>query len=258
MRTNTPGLPRISEVLYLQLSPFFGSRLGLSSRYAAMEQSCYKCGQLVEEGRPFCPHCAAPQIRVVVAEPVPVTSFAEFEGVAQGEAALPASQTVPVLAVPVQWSQSVQPCAIAALIAALSMVLKLMVPLIAAIGAGFLAVAFYRRRNPQILIGPRQGARLGATCGLFCSGIMAVLLPLRVAILHEGAEIREALLEAVRQSAARYSDPQFQPTLDFLRSPAGLAFMVALFLIFGLFVLVLLGSLGGALGGAVLGRRDRT
>ena len=35
-----------------------------------MEQPCYKCRQLVEEGRPFCPHCGAPQIRVLVAEPV--------------------------------------------------------------------------------------------------------------------------------------------------------------------------------------------
>ena len=36
-----------------------------------MEQPCYKCGQTVEEGIPFCPHCSAPQIRVVVAEPAP-------------------------------------------------------------------------------------------------------------------------------------------------------------------------------------------
>jgi len=224
-----------------------------------MEQSCYKCGQLVEEGRPFCPHCAAPQIRVLVAETAPALKrFAEPEGAAQGEAALPASQTVPVLAVPMQWSRSAQPCAIAALIAALSIVLKLMVPLIAGIGAGFLAVAFYRRCNPQIMVGPRQGARLGAICGLFCSGMMAVLVPLRVAVLHEGGEIRDALLEALRQSATKYTDPQFKPALDFMRSPAGLAFMVAFFLILVLVMLVLLGSLGGALGGAVLGRRDRT
>ena len=253
------GLPRSSEVLYLQRGPSFVLILGSRLVYATMEQSCYKCGQLVEEGRPFCPHCAAPQIRVVVAETVPaIKPFAEPEGAAQGEAALPASQTVPVLAVPIQWSQSAQPCAIAALIAALSIVLKLMVPVIAAIGAGFLAVAFYRRRNPQIMVGPRQGARLGAICGLFCSGMMAVLLPLRVAVLHEGAEIHDALLEAVRQSAARNSDPQVQAALDFMRSPAGLAFMLALLLILGLVMLVLLGSLGGVLGGAVLGRRDRT
>lgn len=223
-----------------------------------MEQPCYKCGQLVEEGRPFCPHCAAPQIRVVVAETVPsVKSFAESDPAEFGDARLPASETVPVLAVPMQWSKSAQPCAIAALIAALSMVLKLMIPLIAGIGAGFLAVAFYRRRNPHIAVRPRDGARLGAICGLFCSGMMAILLPLRIAILHEGPEIRDSLLEGIQKSAARYPDPQLQTTLDFLRSPTGLAVMLAFALILGLVILVILGSLGGALGGAALGRRDR-
>lgn len=224
-----------------------------------MEQSCYKCGQLVEEGRPFCPHCTAPQIRVIVAETMPAAkSFADVTAPAQGENGLPASETVPVLAVPIQWSRSVQPCALAALIAALSMVLKLMVPLIAAIGAGFLAVAFYRRWNPHIGVGPRQGARLGAICGLLCSGMTAILLPVRIAILHEGAEVRDALLEGIQKSAVKYPDPQFQASLDFFRSPAGLAFLLAFALIAGLVILVILGSLGGALGGAVLGRRDRT
>jgi hypothetical protein len=224
-----------------------------------MEQPCYKCGQLVEEGRPFCPHCAAPQIRVVVAETAQaIRPFADSEAAQASAGRLPAAETVPVLAVPVQWSKSAQPCAIAALIAALAMVLKLMVPLIAGIGAGFLAVALYRRRNPHIVMGPRTGARLGAICGLLCSGMTAILLPVRVIILHEGGEIRDKLLEGVQKSATKYPDPQFQATLDFFRSPAGLAFMLALTLIAGLVILVILASLGGALGGAVLARRDRS
>ena len=220
-----------------------------------MEQPCYKCGQVVDEGRPFCPHCAASQIRVVVAEPVPAAkSFAEADGTPQGQA-LPASQTVPVLALPVQWSQALKPCALAALIAAVLMVFKLMVPLIAAIGAGFAAVAFYRQQNPATAVTARDGARLGAICGLFCSGMTAILAALRVAVMHEREEIRNTLLEIVRQTAARYSDPQFQASLEFWRSPAGLVLMLTGIAVFGLVALILLGSLGGALGGAVLGRR---
>jgi hypothetical protein len=137
------------------------------------------------------------------------------------------------------------------------MVLKLMVPLIAAIGAGFLAVAFYRRRNPQAVVTPRAGARLGALCGILCSGMAAILLPVRVAVMHEGGAIRDSLLEAIQQTSTRYSDPQFQATLDFWRSSTGLGMMLACLVLFGVVALVILGAVGGALGGATLGRRSR-
>jgi hypothetical protein len=252
-------LPLSGDLLYLQPKPFLEHRIGLSWLSlvsASMEQPCYKCGQLVEEGRLFCPHCSAPQIRVVIAEPVEVPALREAVATAEGSAALPASQTVPVLALPMQWSQSARPCALAALIAAVAMVLKLMVPPVAALGAGFLAVAFYRRRNPEMTVSARAGARLGALCGVVCSGMTAILLPLRVAILHEGGAIRDTLLDLIRQSATRYPDQQFQAALDFWRSSAGLGILLACMAIFGVVVLVILGAIGGALGGVMLGRRS--
>ena len=217
-----------------------------------MDQPCYKCGQVVEEGRVFCPHCRAPQIRVIVAEPVAAVPVATG-----AQARLTSSETVPLIAVPMRWDQAAQPCAVAALIAALGMVFKLIVPVIAAIGCGFLAVALYRRRNPGIAIHARTGARLGAICGLFCFGMTAILGALRVLILHEGGKIRATLLDAIQQASARSPDPQSQPALDFLRSPAGLLLMCVFYLIVGLIIFVLLGMLGGALGGAGLSGRDR-
>ena len=218
-----------------------------------MDQPCYKCGQMVEEGRVFCPHCRAPQIRVIMAEPLAVASAA-----ATAQTQLTSSETVPVIAVPMSWNQAAQPCAVAALIAALSMVLQLIVPVIAAIGAGFLAVALYRRRNPHIAIHARTGARLGAICGFFCFGMTAILAALRVAFLHEGGKIRATLLDVIQQQSLRYPDPQLQTTLDFFRSPPGLLLMFVFSLIMALIVFILLGTLGGALGGAGLSRRDRS
>jgi hypothetical protein len=221
-----------------------------------MENPCYKCGQAVEEGTAFCPHCGAPQIRVIVSS-APVAAIGlDATPTTSGTASIPSSQTVPVLAVPMQWSQTVQPCALAALIAAVAMVLKLVVPLIAVVGAGFLAVGFYRRRSPEVLMSAGTGARLGALCGLFCFAITTILGALRVLILHEAGEIRSAILEGMQHSAV-YSDPQFQQTLDFLRSPAGLVFMMVCMLIFMLLLFLLLATLGGALGGATLNRRNR-
>jgi hypothetical protein len=219
-----------------------------------MEEPCYKCGQVLEEGRVFCPHCRAPQIRVAVAEPV--EAMPADSPVQPGQ--LTASETVPIIAVPMRWDQAAQPCAVAAFIAALGMVLRLIVPIIAVIGAGFLAVALYRRRNPEIVVSARTGARLGAICGFFCAGMTAILGAFRVAILHEGGKIRTVLLDALQQQSGRYSDPEFQASLDFFRSPTGLVLMLMFFFIAALIILILLGMLGGALGGASLGRRERS
>jgi hypothetical protein len=221
-----------------------------------MEQPCYKCGQPVEQGVAFCPHCSAPQIRVVIAEEA-------IAGLALPDAPLNlpnavSAQTVPMLAISSPWSLAVRPCAFAALIAAVGMVCKLIVPVIAVIGAGFLAVSIYRRNNPTALLRAGTGARLGALCGLFCSAMTAVLGALRVLVLREGGEIRKTMLEVVQQSASRYSDPQSQAALDFLRSPAGLVLFMIVLLIFGCLMFILMGTVGGALGAAVLGRRGRS
>jgi len=217
-----------------------------------MEQPCYKCGQAVEEGIPFCPHCSAPQIRVVMAEPALNLSSA---------AALTTSTvdvpSTPSLAIPMSWSQSVRPCAVAAAIAAVAMVLKLVVPLIAILGAGFLAVAFYRRSVPDAALGARAGARLGALCGFFAFAIAAILSSLKIILLHQGDEIRRQMLDAIQQAAVRYPDPQAQPTLDFMRSPAGLVVMMVFFLVFAFLAFLILGSAGGALGGVAFGSRDK-
>ena len=34
-----------------------------------MDHPCYKCGHSVEDGKPFCLECGAPQIRVAMPEP---------------------------------------------------------------------------------------------------------------------------------------------------------------------------------------------
>ena len=220
-----------------------------------MEQPCYKCGQAVDEGVPFCPHCAAPQIRVIIAEPMlsPASSV-----VLPGATAAADRPSVPAISVPMSWSFSAQPCALAALVAAVAMVLKLVVPVIAVFGAGFLAVAFYRRRAPETAIHAKVGARLGAVCGFFCFAMTTILETSAVLVFHQGGEIRRMMVDAIQQTASRYSDPQFQQTLNFMRSPGGMVFMMVFFLIFALAAFLVLGMLGGALGGAVFGRRNRT
>lgn len=213
-----------------------------------MEQPCYKCGQPVEEGIPFCPHCSAPQIRVVIAEP-PLP--------AQTDAAdLPASETVPVLGVPMRWSQTIRPCALAALVATMLVALRLY-PIVAMFSAGFLAAVFYRQRWPQAAMRAAIGARLGALSGLLWSAMLSILEAILVLGLHKGDEVRKAVVAAIDQVASQTSDPRVLEVLARLKTPDGLeAFMIA-GIVTSFLAAIVLGAIGGALAGALLARRDK-
>jgi hypothetical protein len=221
-----------------------------------MEQPCYKCGQTVEEGIAFCPHCSAPQIRVVIAEP-PILPLAFAAATAAQDAApLPASQTVPVLALPMQWSEAFRPCALAALLASLLMSLGLN-PFVAMLSVGFLAVFFYRQRRREIAIKPSVGAGLGALAGLLWFAMSSILEALVVIVLHKGPELSGELIKRIQQAAAQTNDPQVLSVFERLRSPGGLELLMLTGLIFAFLASIVLGGLGGLLGGAILGRRDK-
>jgi hypothetical protein len=222
-----------------------------------MEQSCYKCRQAVEEGTAFCPHCSAPQIRVVIAEPAAPLAYAAAGAESQDSTALPASQIVPVLALPMQWSQALRPCALAALVASLLMSLGLN-PFVAMFSVGFLAVVFYRQSQRGIMIKTSSGAALGAFGGLLWFAMSSIFEALVVIFLHKGPELRNELLAKIQQAASQTSDPQVVAVFERFKSQGGLEFLMLMGLVFAFLASIVLGSLGGALGGAILGRRDRS
>src|SRR5579863_302979 len=188
-----------------------------------MEQPCYKCRQTVEEGVPFCPHCAAPQIRVVIAEPAPPPLAFAAASASQDSAVLPAAQTVPILALPMQWSQALKPCALAALVASLLMSLGLN-PFVAMFSVGFLAVVFQRQRRTEITIKPSVGVGLGALSGLLWFAMSSVLEALIVIFLHKGPELRNALISKLQEAASQTSDPQVLAMFERFKTPGGLEF----------------------------------
>jgi hypothetical protein len=200
----------------------------------------------VEDGVPFCPQCNAPQIRVggTVAEAI---SPAELSG--------PPFQTQSGTSI--QWSDGLPSAALAGLIAAFLMFVALGVFGLGLIACGAFSVAFYRRRNPASNLSPGMGARLGAASGAFGFGIFAVLSAIGMLVFRNGAEMRKALLDVISQSAARSPDPQVQRTFEFLKTPPGLALMMGLSLGFLLVATLILTTIGGAIGAAVMRRKDR-
>src|SRR5580700_5229479 len=128
-----------------------------------MDHPCHKCGHSIEDGKPFCPDCGAPQIRVTVAEALPLAASGA-EGAPPvlsldpPEAATPLR--VPALFGGIEWARAIRVCAVAALISVAVMTLRLIAPLLAVLGAGFLAVTLYRYRNPTWKPDARSGTQL--------------------------------------------------------------------------------------------------
>jgi hypothetical protein len=122
--------------------------------------------------------------------------------------------------------------------------------------AGILSVVFYRWRNPGASLTPGMGARLGAMSGLL-GFVMFTFFAAISASVAGGAELRKTLMQAVEQSASRAADPQSRQVLEFFRSPQGLVAVMIAGLAFALVAFLILTSLGGAVGAALLRRKPR-
>lgn len=155
-----------------------------------------------------------------------------------------------------QWSQAIKPCALAALVASLLMSLGLN-PFVAMLSVGFLAVVFYRQRQPGTAIKAGVGARVGVLSGLLWFAISSILETLVVIFMHKGPEIKNELIARIDQAASRTSDPQALAVFDRLKTPSGLELLMVFGLIFAFLASVVLAGLGGALGGTLFSRRDK-
>ena len=133
-----------------------------------MDHPCHKCGHSIEDGKPFCPQCGAPQIRVSLPE---VAEPSAGENISSNNASPFSSDSSVVasttLSTGIQWPRGLRVCAVAALISVVVITLRLMAPPLAFLGAGSLAVILYRSRNPIWKANARTGAQLGAVAALF-------------------------------------------------------------------------------------------
>jgi uncharacterized membrane protein YczE len=234
-----------------------------------MDHPCYKCGHSIEDGKPFCLQCGAPQIRVLMPEPaVPAVAGSVPSNVSFNDAPgndahvfpldppIPAPLSRPTLS-GIVWPRALRACAIAALISIVVMLLRLMVPPLATLGAGCLAVILYRRRNPTCRVDARSGAQLGAATGLLSSAVFAVVLAIFLVVLQSGGQARQEMIEALRQVVARSHDSQAQAFLDLLSNPEDLAGKLILGMVGVFLISIAAGSIAGALTGAFLSRRNR-
>jgi hypothetical protein len=221
-----------------------------------VEHPCHRCGATVEDGTPFCKQCGAPQIRVAVESSSPSGSTPQTipNDAETANGSPPARPELSGVVAPIQWTHAL-PAAIWA--GVLEAVFALLVPVIGTLVGGFVCVAIYRRRLFSGPVGPRVGARLGLTSGAIGFGVFAIIASAGVLFFHTGADLRDVMMKALEQSASRYPAAQAESLLQFMKSQQGWALFVAIVTIINLLAFVLLSTLGGLIGGAVLGRKSR-
>lgn len=124
------------------------------------------------------------------------------------------------------------------------------------VGAGVVAVAFYKRRAPNAVVTSADGARIGAVTGLFGFAGFAALMAVGLLLLRGSTKFREMLQQSMQQAAASNPDPKAQEILAWMTSPAGLALMVTIVMVIFLIGFIALSSAGGAIGAKIFQKRS--
>ncbi len=99
---------------------------------------------------------------------------------------------------------------------------------------------------------------MGRVGGILGGGILPALLSIGTVVLRAWDSIRAKLIGIVEQTAARNPDPQTQQALEFFKSPEGIVLLLTTALIGTLMAFVIFSGLGGALGAALLRRKEHS
>jgi hypothetical protein len=117
-------------------------------------------------------------------------------------------------------------------------------------GGGFVSVYWYRRRTgwPMSI---RNGARMGWITGMFCFTIATVYATIQTVAVSTRVELAEFYRQQLGDKA---NDANVQQMLQVLQSPAGLATILLLSLLFTFVLFTMIPTMGGALGAKMLDR----
>lgn len=150
-----------------------------------MESVCHRCGNALQQGEVFCPHCGAPQFTVEAVDP--------------GAPAQPALR-LQTDDQRVQWRAAIVSALIVAVPVGLLSALTGMYSLFVLAG-GFAAITLYRRRSPGTTdgrVGWRVGSILGLASAVIAAGTYAARLVIMRYLLHDGKAIDQLFQQAAQ------------------------------------------------------------
>jgi hypothetical protein len=199
----------------------------------------------VEDGRPFCPNCRAPQVRVEM------TSLPSI--------AIPVSHELPIH--PDQLGQAGirspgDPAFFrTALQAGLLGVMANLIPFgLGMVLTGILAALLYHRARSGNLR-PMRAARLGAVAGAIAFATIAILSAFFISLLNLRQQFHDLMLKTLEQSVANQAGPDVQSFLDLIHTAQGFEIALALGMAGAVFLSMLFSAVGGVIGSTLF--RDR-
>jgi len=204
----------------------------------------------VEDGRPFCPQCRAPQIHVLVALPDSETADQSVGGQAPAWAhEIP--QGIPRFDHPrlLQHGLFDRGAATRAALKAgvLGAFVGMLIPVAGIVLTGWMAFYFYRREL-GLSPGARIGSRLGGAAGVVCFAINAIFIVIELFLLHRQQQFIESMMKVAQAIGYSPGDPEIQAAVHNLFTPFGLLLTLSFAMVFT----VALSALGGALAALVL------
>jgi hypothetical protein len=214
-----------------------------------VEHPCHRCGAAVEDGILFCKNCGAPQIRVT-AQAAPESVTSDFElGPVQGTAYTPPGFRT--LHTKIDWPSALRVALVCGLLEALFSLFGLGI-----IAGGALTVALYRRRQSHVAITVGMGARLGAVSGGVAWVVLTAITAVGTLVFRTGDRLRQMIFDSMEKAAARNPTAEAEQLLQYVKSPEGFPIVLALILLMSLVIFVILSTLGGMLGSALLNKRN--
>jgi hypothetical protein len=231
-----------------------------------MHQHCHRCGGELassDDITPFCPHCGAPQLYLQEYDRTPQNPdpSAPDPNDSTGTAPPPHPQQV-------DWKTAIRCAALVAGAAAILTLVAIRVPVLSPLrtltilSASVLTLSLYQHRRPTARINAAIGARIGLVVGLSLILSLAITMAIVGLVSRYGlhsmgtfdADLTQQMRTQIEHASA--ANPASPELLHYFYTPEFRAGMMLTGVAMVGAVLMLLSTVGGALGGFVRTRRS--
>jgi hypothetical protein len=211
---------------------------------------CHRCGGVLDEDAAFCPHCAAPQLRVAPPDETTEQAAGPVHTFTRDRRSI-------------DWRNVIRLAIWTAI--PVGLIAPFFFPMV--IAGPLVLISLYQRRRPSSPLDGKTGFRIGALMGVLAAYVSAFGLAVWQLFerysLHHGSAIDAQYAMQVQQSAETtqrmaqansLNAQQARAMLDFFLSPDGRVTYTFFYTAVMAFGIILLAGLGGMLG-ARLSRR---
>jgi hypothetical protein len=218
-----------------------------------MQNSCYRCGRLIEGQIAFCAACGAPQIRVSMPEQPLNVPEEQPDGSSVFPERPPSGGLAPSAGI--AWKDFIHAATPLAAVTGILTVPLAPLGLFVLFPANLIWAIVRYRRNRPLAIRAGQGARMGAVMGALSFGFFLACFLTTITVWW--TKYRELMIARINEIATQNPDLQAQQMLQGMATPHGLIVFTAIGLGTILLIFLVIGMGSGALAVALGKARNR-